>query len=591
MKRFSRYFFPALSVMMMVALATLPSLARRTTSSWDLDARQRKADYIFIEGFNRLMTDSNYTSLHEFISRAREVNPGDDEISTEYYILHLPLATDTAEVGSIMDALRRRFDASPADKTFAKRYLSALSYFGNYEEMLRVSRILHGLYPDNIDFTGYYLNLLTSIHGTDSLAREIELLDSTEIVRGLNPNIFRMKLQLLENSPDRMAAINAARERQQRVPQSDIYNILLGESYANRQMNDSALVYINRAIAIDSLNTYARYSRALIFQEQGDSTAYENEMRSLLTFAEIDPEMRLELMRMYVSDAVADTTKREATQNTFDAVLDIAPHDVMLRKLYASYLQIENKPAASAEQLDIAVGLEPDDIQSWLWLISLYSEIKEFDKSNSAIARASYYFPRDHRLPMMRASNLLMCDSVQAALATVDTLIARSDTLGVDDRALLYGFRGDILTRAGETDSAIEAYDKALRLVPSDYEIMNNYAYLLACAGRDLDHALEMIKTAVDKIPSPSATWLDTYAWVEFKRKNYTEAKNLIDRALDSTPSDEPLSAEVLEHAGDIYFFDGDHQKALEFWQQALEIDPDNDLLRRKVSAKTYFYE
>lgn len=30
---------------------------------------------------------------------------------------------------------------------------------------------------------------------------------------------------------------------------------------------------------------------------------------------------------------------------------------------------------------------------------------------------------------------------------------------------------------------------------------------------------------------------------------------------------------------------------ALDFWQKALELEPDNELLQRKVKHKTYFYE
>ncbi len=35
----------------------------------------------------------------------------------------------------------------------------------------------------------------------------------------------------------------------------------------------------------------------------------------------------------------------------------------------------------------------------------------------------------------------------------------------------------------------------------------------------------------------------------------------------------------------------GEPQKALEFWEKALALDPDNELLQRKVKHKTYFYE
>ncbi len=35
----------------------------------------------------------------------------------------------------------------------------------------------------------------------------------------------------------------------------------------------------------------------------------------------------------------------------------------------------------------------------------------------------------------------------------------------------------------------------------------------------------------------------------------------------------------------------GDHQKALLFWEEALKLEPDNKLLQKKVKNKTHFYE
>ena len=101
-----------------------------------------------------------------------------------------------------------------------------------------------------------------------------------------------------------------------------------------------------------------------------------------------------------------------------------------------------------------------------------------------------------------------------------------------------------------------------------------------------------------------------------FKKKDYAKAREVIDKALavygiapegkkpeeinpaivveDSTEADiseKTPSAEVFDHAGDIYFMNGEPQKALEFWEKALALDPDNELLQRKVKHKTYFYE
>ncbi len=96
-----------------------------------------------------------------------------------------------------------------------------------------------------------------------------------------------------------------------------------------------------------------------------------------------------------------------------------------------------------------------------------------------------------------------------------------------------------------------------------------------------------MIETATAAEPE-NATSLDTYAWVLFKRKDYAKAREVIDRTLELT---DERSEEILEHAGDIYFMDGEPDEAVELWKEALELAPDNKLLEKKVKHKTYFFK
>ena len=120
---------------------------------------------------------------------------------------------------------------------------------------------------------------------------------------------------------------------------------------------------------------------------------------------------------------------------------------------------------------------------------------------------------------------------------------------------------------------------------------MNNAAYFLACSDRDLDRALQLIEKANLGRPDDPTT-LDTYAWVLFKRGDYARAKEIIDRTLElSEEKGESVSAELLGHAGDIYFMVREPGKALEYWKKALELEPGDKLLQRKVKNKTYFYE
>ena len=100
------------------------------------------------------------------------------------------------------------------------------------------------------------------------------------------------------------------------------------------------------------------------------------------------------------------------------------------------------------------------------------------------------------------------------------------------------------------------------------------------------------------KAEPKNATYLDTYAWILFMQKRYSEARIYIDQTLQN---DSDTSAVLLEHAGDIYYHVGDTDKALVFWQQSLdraiagndkEIQgPRRQVLIRKIKLKKYLKE
>jgi tetratricopeptide (TPR) repeat protein len=99
------------------------------------------------------------------------------------------------------------------------------------------------------------------------------------------------------------------------------------------------------------------------------------------------------------------------------------------------------------------------------------------------------------------------------------------------------------------------------------------------------------------KAEPKNATYLDTYAWILFMQKRYSEARIYIDQTLQC---DSDSSAVLLEHAGDIYYHVGDKEKAVTLWQQALERTTDDKplgtedrraILTRKVKLKKYLKE
>ena len=92
------------------------------------------------------------------------------------------------------------------------------------------------------------------------------------------------------------------------------------------------------------------------------------------------------------------------------------------------------------------------------------------------------------------------------------------------------------------------------------------------------------------KAEPKNSTYLDTYAWILFMQKRYSEAKIYIEQALQNM--DDSLNNEVIiEHAGDIYALNEDIDRALDLWRDAQLKKPEDQLLIRKIKQKKYLRE
>jgi Tfp pilus assembly protein PilF len=159
----------------------------------------------------------------------------------------------------------------------------------------------------------------------------------------------------------------------------------------------------------------------------------------------------------------------------------------------------------------------------------------------------------------------------------------------------MFSILGDLYYEQGRAEDAFAAYDSSLVYKEDNLSCLNNYAYYLSLRNERLDQAEEMSYRTVKKEPA-NRTYLDTYAWILFKKGDYNGARIYIDRVVspesdeDELMNNKDLQGNVIEHAGDIYFMTGDRQTAVWLWNIALmkADDTTTERLPKKIRKKKY---
>lgn len=542
----------------------------------------RKADYLFLEG-TRQQTLGNSDSYFELLGRARELNPGDRYLGMEYGYLLLRLSQgDSATVERGYQMMEDYVDHN-ADDFYSNVLFAAVSgQLGKTDRAVEVWGRLHNASPDRPELTMRYAEVLAATRKPENIDRALKLFDTLEVADGPGIQLSTQKIQLHYTRGDTAAMLGEARRLWEQSPTVVDYNVFAGDIYAQLGQGDSALMFYDRAVELDPSSGLAYYSRANYFRATGDSVAYDREVFRALEQEDLDVAPKLEILREYAARLYSDHRQQTRISDMFRRLIDLHPHERDIHNLYRDYLIAIEDYAGAAEQASYSLDIDPSDERQWLALTSLYLREGEFEKSYEAAMRGMHFFPGNPNLALIAGSDLTQLERYDEALAILEKARSLTDPEDAEVLSDIYTTIGDTHYAAGELDSAFVNYEEALKLNPVNMTALNNCAYYLACENRDLDRAEEMIKTVVEERPEES-TSLDTYAWVLYRKGEFEKAREVIEKALENDPDP---SAELYEHAGDIFYSIGGKDEAVEFWQLGLEVEPDNADLKRKIKTR-----
>jgi tetratricopeptide (TPR) repeat protein len=136
---------------------------------------------------------------------------------------------------------------------------------------------------------------------------------------------------------------------------------------------------------------------------------------------------------------------------------------------------------------------------------------------------------------------------------------------------------------------AIAEYESLLTKMPNNTVVLNNLAYMLAKNDEKLTRALEYAKKAYQARPN-NPGFLDTYAYVLYKNKEYDDADQFAQAALQQfMQNDVSVPADTYEHLALIKEELEDKEKALDYYKQAMKAgadtlsEPAKDAIRQAI--------
>lgn len=557
-----------------------PHAAAGTTSVSEGD--RRKAQYIYLEA-QSLKQRGEADAFYDLLRHAHFLDPSNTAISYYYgYCLATMENTSRAAIERGLALMKEYVDENPGSQYEVTFYSDANMVLGRHDEATGVLRRLATL---NNSRTETLARLARAYSQSKQHERAIAILDAIEMRQGKSTEITSQKAGEYFELNDTVGALNEVRSLLMTAPRNVAYNLMMSSAFDAFGMNDSTFHYLQRAQQLEPDNGITYLSMARYYHERGDTARFDEQVYHALTNPNLDVDDKIDVLATYTGTLLRQGDSTQRVDNLFKVLLSQHPHEVKIHGLYSEYLAARKDYRGAAEQLQYALDIEPSNIESWKRIVVAYILNDDYDKAIEMGQRALEYNPDDMELYSYLGPSYYQIKEYDKSIEVYRKALAVAPDDDRETRSSLTGGLGDVYQARGDSARAVACYEEALTLDPSNTSVMNNYAYYLSNSGGDLARAERMAAIAVKENPE-NGTFLDTYAWVFFRKGEYVMALLYMKKAIECT---DEVNWEELGHYGDILWFNDEHEAAVQQWQLALDMKPDDELLQRKVNNKQYY--
>lgn len=543
---------------------------------------QRRFDYFFLEATQQ-QNAGHLDVAFDLLRHCLRINPNAPEVYFAQARYFSEMNNDSLALASLEKAASLRPENSTYQESVAQYYIGTKAYdkaiaayeklFAGNHERTDVLRLLLQLYNQQKEYDKM-LYTLDRIVQSDGVSEELTL----------------SKMGVYEMKGDKKAAYNTLKSLSETHPNEINYRVMLGNWLMQNDGQKEAYKIYMKALKEEPENSSVQLSLYDYYQETGEKEKAILLRNEILNSQQIDSKTKLSLLQQLIEDNERQHGDSTEVLNLFDKVIKANPKDADVAEVAAAYMNLKKLPkeqvnAALQRVLDIA----PDRSSARLTLLRSYVNDKNWNKIIELCKQGAQFTPDEMAYYYYMAWSYFQQDQTQPAIDAlkrgVSAINSQSDAGLVSE---FYGMMGDLLHQQGDEKAAFAAYDSCLHWKDDNISCLNNYAYFLSIGGKNLQKAEQMSYKTVKAEPK-NATYLDTYAWILFMQKRYSEAKIYIDQALKND-TDSTQSGVIIEHAGDIYAMNGQIDQALQYWNQAVKIvgKDEKALIERKIKLKKY---
>jgi tetratricopeptide (TPR) repeat protein len=406
----------------------------------------------------------------------------------------------------------------------------------------------------------------------------LKLFNKMEGTFGKSAELSYKKQQIYIQMSKLDLAIAEGESLMNNFPDEVEYKIRQAEMLFTNNKTDEALKLIQQVIKDNPENPYGHYILSSIYKSQKEYSKANQELEYVFKNPDMDLDIKLDLLQNLLKSPSEDDKK--SVLKLVELMLQAHPADAKAYSSYGDILLMDGKKELAYTKYLQAKNLNNNNFGLWTQIINLDIELNKTDSLVRHSGQALELFPNQAVLWLYNGTGFYLQKKYARAIESYE----EGKKLSATNPELLLEFNlrlADTYNETKDYKKSDEAFDAVLKDDPGNEHALNNYSYFLSLRNEKLELAKEMSGKLIKKSPDPS--YLDTYAWVLYKLKEYSEAKKYLEMALKSN------NGTIIEHYGDVLFKLGQIDQAVEQWKKAKALGEASVLIDRKIADKKLY--
>lgn len=537
---------------------------------------------LFIEAMQAYLLGNNQEAVVKF----NNVLKRDKNNDASYYQL-TKIAYESGNMDKAIEYANNAIRINPNNEYYFQYLAEAKAEKNDFDGAAKTYESLVKLKPKDYD---YYYDWAYMLSKSNKFKEAIDVYNLVEQKTSISEELIFQKQPLFIKLGKIEDAVKDVEKLTKLYPNEPKYQLLVGEIYEANKQFDKAISVYNKVLASDDNNADALLALAEAFRKKGDDTKHTEYINKVFGNQNIDIDSKIMTFIPYIEKLAKDSTMKKDVLKMADLIIATHPNNMKATTAKADVLYTSGLKKEAQTQYILATQL--GDVPSTVW-IQLYILDLELDDYDSLISHTKKGIAQNPKDPFGYFYNALAHQNKKEYKETSDILLSGFDMQKQKNADLsLYTPQlklqmlialGDVSFELKNYERSDSSYEAALEIDPNNATVLNNYAYYLSERDNKLEKAEKMSKKSNLLVDNNSA-FIDTYAWIMYKMKNYSEALEWIEQAMELPDAKE--RPELLQHYGDILFKAGKVEDAVAQWKRALEKGGDKTILESKIRNK-----